>query len=141
MKQLSLFDNLMSLAGILPAVKAEMRRILGHEGSENRKVFIDKINSISTRSQVPLTGGNVKILSKDSLDKIVSPSDTSHPPSVLFILAFCQAANDYEPMRIIVRATGFDLMNDEDKRLRDYGRAILEEKAARKEKRRLEDLL
>lgn len=141
MKQLSLFDKLLTLAGVLPLVKAEMRRILVHEDVENRKVFIDKINAISARSQVPLTGGNTKVLSKDSLDKIISPSDTSHPPSILFILAFCQAANDYEPLRIIARAVGFELMSEEDKKLRDYGKAILEEKSARKRKKQLEDRL
>jgi hypothetical protein len=141
MQQLSLFDNLLSLAGVLPSVKAEMRRILGPEGGENRKEFVDKLNAISARSQVPLTGGNVKVISKDTLDKIVSPSDTSHPPSTLFMLAFCQAANDYEPLRVVVRAAGFELMSEEDRRIRDYGRAILEEKAARKRKRLLEERL
>ena len=141
MKQLSLFDNLPSLAGVLPSVKAEMRRILGPEGGESRKTFVDKLNAISVRSQVPLTGGNAKVLSKDTLDKIVSPSDSSHPPSMLFILAFCHAANDYEPLRAVVHAAGFDLMGREDKRLRDYGRAILEEKAARRKKKQLEEQL
>ena len=141
MQQLSLFDNLLSLAGVLPSVKAEMRRILGPEGGENRKQFIDKLNAVASRSQVPLTGGNVKVMSKEVLDKIVSPSDTSHPPSTLFTLAFCQAANDYGPLRVIVRAAGFELMSDEDKKLRDYGKAIMEEKAARKRKKQLEERL
>ena len=89
MQQYSLFDKLLSLAGLLPSVKAEMRRILGPEGSENRKQFIDKLNAIASRSQVPLTGGNVKVMSKETLDKIVSPSDSSHPPSkdTTFVLA------------------------------------------------------
>lgn len=141
MQQLSLFDNLPGLAGVLPSVKAEMRRILGPEGGENRKTFPDKLNAISARWQVPLTGGNTKVIAKEVLDKIVSPSDTSHPPSTLFTLAFCLAANDCEPLRVIAKAAGFDLMSKEDKRLRDYGRAILEEKAARKKKKQLEEQL
>lgn len=141
MKQLTLFDNLPGLAGVLPSVKAEMRRILGPEGGENRKMFVDKLNALSSRFQVPLTGGNTKILSKDSLDKIVSSSDSSHPPSTLFVLAFCLAANDYGPLRAVVQAAGFELMGEDDRRLRDYGRAILAEKAARKKKKQLEDQL
>ena len=141
MQQLSLFDNLISLAGVLPSVKAEMRRILGPEGGENRKTFVDKLNAIAARSQVPLTGGNVRVISKETLDKIISPSDVSHPPSILFVLAFCQAAGDYGPLRVILQAAGFDLMSREDKRFCDYGRAILEEKAARKRKRQLEEQL
>ena len=141
MKQLSLFDSLPSLAGVLPSVKAEMRRILGPEGGENRKAFVDKLNAISVRAQVPLTGGSSKILSKDTLDKLVSPSDTSHPPSILFTIAFCQAAHDYEPLRAIVQAAGLELMDKEDRRLRDYGRAIVEERLARKKKRQIEEQL
>ncbi len=141
MKQQSLFDIPPSLAGVLPSVKAEMRRILGPEGGECRKTFVDKLNAISSRSQVPLTGGNTKVLSKDTLDKIVSPSDATHPPSVLFILAFCLASGDYEPLRVVVQAAGLDLMNREDRRLRDYGQANLEERLARKKKKQLEGQL
>lgn len=141
MRQLSLFDNAYGLAGALPAVKAVMRRILGPEGDENRKGFVDKLNAIASQAQVPLTGGNVKSMSLDMLNKILSPSDTSHPPSVLFVLVFCKAANDYEPFAVLANALGFELMGEEDKRLRDYGKAIVAEKAARKKKKQLEEQL
>lgn len=44
MQQLSLFDNSFALAGILPAVKACMRRIIGED--ECRKSFVDKLNAV-----------------------------------------------------------------------------------------------
>ena len=141
MQQLTLFDNSFALAGVLPAVKACMRRILGDDESECRKSFVGKLNAVASQEQIPLTGGNVKSVSLDTLNKILSPSDTSHPPSFLFILAFCRAANNYEPFNIAARALGFELMSEEDRRLRDYGKAILDEKAAKKRKRLLEERL
>ena len=140
MRQLSFFDNFLGLAGILPSVKAEMRRIVGDEG-ECRKSFVDKLNAVAAQGQVALTGGNIKTISLDTLNKILSPSDTSHPPSMLFVIAFCHAAKDYSPLRVVVRAAGFDLMDSEDRKLRDYGRATLEEKQARKRKKQLEEKL
>ena len=140
MKQLSLFDNLFNLAGVLPSVKAEMRRIIGDEG-ECRKGFVDKLNAISAQEQVALTGGNVKTISLDTLNKILSPSDTSHPPSILFVLAFCRAAKDYGPLRIITRAAGFDLMSEEERMLCECAKADIAEKAAKKKKVLLKKLL
>ena len=118
MQQISFFDNNFPLAGVLPAVKASMRRLAGDEG-ECRKTLVDKINSVASQSQIPLTGGNCKSLSLDTLNKIISPSDASHSPSLLFILAFCRAVNNYEPVSIIARAAGFELMSAEDKKFRD----------------------
>lgn len=140
-QQFSLFDSAFKLHGVLPAVKASMRAILGPEGTENRKSIVGKMNGFATQAQVPLTGGNVKELSLPMLNKILSPSDKSHPPSLLFILIFCKATNEYDPLQIIVNALGFELMDDEDRRLRDYGKATLEEKAARKRKKHLEERL
>lgn len=140
-QQLSLFDSAFKLKGLLDLVKACMRRILGPEGSESRKSIVGKMNDIASEAQIPLTGGNVKSLSLDMLNKILSPSDKSHPPSLLFILVFCKAVNDFEPLNIIVQAVGLGLMNDQDKKLRDYGKSIVEEKAARKRKKQLEEQL
>ena len=140
MQQLSLFDNSFALAGLLPAVKASMRRILGDE-SECRKGFVDKLNTVAAQAQIALTGGNVKSVSLDTLNKIISPSDTSHPPSLLFILAFCKAANNYEPLNIIARAVGFELMSHEDKVRIEIVKADEQEKAAKKRKNSLRKLL
>ena len=73
------------------------------------------------------------------LDKWLSPSDTSHPPSVLAVLVFCRACEDFEALRVIVRAVGMDLMTPEDRRLRDYAEADLKMREARKWKKRLEE--
>lgn len=140
MHQGSLFDKHFALAGVLPGVKATMRRIVGEDG-ECRKRFVDKLNAVASQEQVPLTGGNVKVVSLDMLNKILSPSDTSHPPSLLFTIAFCKAAKNYEPLRVMARSVGFDLMNEEERLVCELHRADKEEKAAKRKKRTLMKLL
>ncbi len=140
MQQLSLFDATLTLAGVMPSGKDAMRRIVG-EGDECRKGLVDKLNQISAQAEVRRTGGNAKLTSLDILNKILSPSDTSHPTSILFVLAFCKATKDSAPLRITAQAAGFGLMCEEDRRYRDYGKATLEERAARRRNRQLEERL
>lgn len=113
-----------------------MRQIAGSRESEGRKALVDKLNQIASEAEIKLTGGNSKSISKDLLDKWLSPSDSSHPPSLLAILAFCRATDNPAPLRIILHAVGLDVMTDEDRKFRDYGRAVWEaEEAARNRKR------
>lgn len=128
-------------AGIMPSVRAAMRRAAGKPEGEGRKVLIDKINSIAKDAEIQLTGGRAESVSLSVLDKWLSPSDSNHPPSILAFVVFCRATGDVEPLRVIANALGVDLMNREDKRYRDYGKADLEMKNARKRKKRLEEAL
>lgn len=138
LQQLSLFDDCIDLADLFPLVKADMRRILGPEGNENRKGFVGKLNKAASRCGVKLTSGNSKDISLDSLNKMLSPSDTSHPLSIHFILVFCLAAKDFAPLRRILRSVGCDLMTEEDKKYRDFGLAIRKERLAKKEAKDIE---
>lgn len=128
-------------AGIMPSVRAAMRRAAGKPEGEGRKLLVDRINSIAKDAEIQLTGGRAESVSLSVLDKILSPSDTSHPPSILMVVVFCRATKDFEPLRVIANALGIDLMTAEDKRYRDYGKADLEMKTARKRKKRLEEAL
>lgn len=140
MAQISIFDcDYTRFSGVIPAVRAAMRRAAGAPDSVGRKLLVDKINLIAGEAEVRLTGGSGTSISKDTLDKWLSPSDMSHPPSILAGLVFCRACDNFEPLRMIVQALGLDLMTPEDKRLRDYGEADLKMKEARKRKKRLEE--
>ena len=134
MKQLSLLDDAVRLSGVMAAIKTAMRDAAGAPEGEGRKMLADRLNEIAQRAGIKLTGGNTLSISKATLDKWLAPSDTSHPPSILALLAFCRATGNVEP-----QALGLDLMTEEDKKLRDYGAAVLEMKAARQRKRRLEE--
>lgn len=140
MQQLSLFDSSLNLAGVMPSVKAAMRRIAG-EGDECRKGLVDKLNQIAGHAEVRLTTGNSKFISLDTLNKMLSPSDTSHPASVLFVLVFCKATKDYAPLRLIAQAAGFDLMNEEQRMVWEMHKADMAERAAKKKKTLLKKML
>ena len=113
MRQLSLIDDeYTTLSGAMPSIKAALRRVAGDENSEGRKLLVDKINKIARISGVKLTGGNVRAISKDTLDKWLSPSDESHPPSVVAILAFCLATQNTTPLRVMLRVAGLDVMTE-----------------------------
>ena len=137
MRQVSLLaPGIAALAHVMPDVRAAMRQIAGSRESEGRKALVDKLNQIASEAEIKLTGGNSKSISKDLLDKWLSPSASSHPPSLLAILAFCRATDNPAPLQIILRAVGLDVMTDEDRKFRDYGRAVWEaEEAARNRKR------
>ena len=141
MRQLSLIEDIAQLAGALPAIKAAMRGIAGAPEGEGRKALPDKLNAIARASGIKLTGGNANGISEEMLHKILSPSDDSRPPSVLMLLAFYKATNNPAHIRAMLRAVGLDIMTEDDRNLRDYARAILDQKKARKQARKLEEEL
>lgn len=138
MRQASLFDHCAPLAGAMPAIKAAMRAVAGAPEGEGRKALPDRINAVASASGVRLTAGNARSISKDTLDKWLSPSDESHPPSILAVLAFYLATDDPTPLRAMLRSVGLDIMTGEDRRFRDLGKLDAEMKAARKRKKLLE---
>ena len=138
MRQASLFTDCAPLASAMPAIKAAMRAVAGAPEGEGRKALPDRINAVASASGVRLTAGNARSISKDTLDKWLSPSDESHPPSILAVLAFYLATDDPAPLRAMLRSVGLDIMTGEDRRFRDLGKLDAEMKAARKRKKLLE---
>lgn len=141
MRQLSLIEDIAQLAGALPAIKAAMRGVAGAPEGEGRKALPDKLNAIARASGIKLTGGNAHAISEEMLHKILSPSDDSRPPSVLMLLAYYKATGNPAHLRAMLRAVGLDIMTEDDRKLRDYARAILDQKKARKQARKLEEEL
>lgn len=141
MRQLTLFDDAPeTLSGVMPAIRAAMNRVAGAD-PEGRKRIVDRINAIAPHAGVRLTQGNTKAISKDLLDKWLAPHDREHTPSLMAVVVFCRATKDIAPLRVMLKALGLDVMTEADKRQRDYGLACIEEKAARKRKKILEDSL
>lgn len=139
MRQLSLLADYVHLAGLMPAVRGAMRRAAGAEESEGRKALVDSINRIAANGEVRLTTGNTKSITKDTLDKWLSPSDSSHPPSVIAIVVFCLATADMAPLRQILKAAGLAIATEQEQRDAEYGRACRLEREAKKLKRKLEE--
>lgn len=141
MRQLSLLDDIAPMAGVMAEIRAAMRAVAGAPDGEGRKALPDKINAVAAMCGIKLTGGNTRAISKDTLDKWLSPSDESHPPSVLALLAFVAATGDPAMLRAMLRAVGLDVMTPEDRRYRDLGKLDAEMRAARKRRKILEDAL
>ena len=141
MRQASLFDHCAPLTSAMPAIMAAMRAVAGAPVGEGRKALPDKINAVASASGVKLTTGNTRSISKDTLDKWLSPSDESHPPSLLAVLAFCLATESPVPLRAMLRPLGLDIMTEEDRKLCEYARTLIEQKKMRKRLRKLEDEL
>lgn len=80
MKQASLFDGYASLAGAIPAIKAAMRDAAKAPTCDGRKALPDMMNELAALAGVKLTRGNAAAFTKVTLDKMLSASDTSHPP-------------------------------------------------------------
>jgi len=131
-------DHHSRLSGLVQAMRAAMNRSAG-EDETGRKQLVDRLNTVSRDAGIRLTAGNAKAISKDTLDKWLNPNDRDHTPSVAAVAAFCCATRDPAPMRVLLRVLGLDLMTEEDRKLRDYGRACLAEREARKAKKRLEE--
>ena len=134
--------NLPALSGLMPAIRASMRRIAG-EDADGRKLLVDKLNAVSAREGVQVTGGNAKQVSMDTVNKWLSPSDTNHAPSLNAILVFCLSMDDYEPLALIVKAImpGGMLLTPDEVKFYNLGKAEMELRAARKRKRQIEDQL
>lgn len=139
MRQASLLDDDHGkLAGLIPAMRAAMNRAAG-EDEAGRKLLVDRINAVAHSVGIRLTAGNTKAISKDTLDKWLNPNDRDHTPGILAVVAFCLAVKDMSALRVIARAAGLDLMTEEDRRHRDYGKACVAEREARKRKKMLEE--
>ena len=141
MKQASLFDGYAALAGAIPAIKAAMREAAKAPGCDGRKALPDMMNELAVLAGVKLTKGNAAAFGKATLDKMLSPSDSSHPPSILALLAFCAAARNAAPLRVMLRCVGMDIMTEEDRKLAEYARTLIQQKKMKRQLRKLEDEL
>ncbi|XPV77654.1 MAG: hypothetical protein ACNI27_06985 [Desulfovibrio sp.] len=143
MKQLSLFHEpsdykvAAALGSLLPLMKAAMNEVADNHNL-SRDLIADRMNELSRTAGIKLSSGNVKSIKTASLNKWLAPADREHPPSILALLTFCIATKSVEPLLPLLHALGCELMTEEDRKLRDYGEAILNEKEARKRKRQLE---
>lgn len=140
MRQLSLFETA-GLAGVMPAIRASMRRVAAKGDGEGRKVLVDRINEVAQRECISLTGGNAKCVSLDTLEKVLNPNESGHPPSINMILAFCKATGDVSVLQELLRPFGLGVQTAEDKRLRDIAKADAEIEALKKRRKHLKEAL
>jgi hypothetical protein len=137
-RRLSLFDDdpVTKLAGLLPALSAAMH-CAANESRMSREQIVDKMNETAKRAGVGLNS-NARTLSVAVLEKWLNPSETGHRPSLAAVHVFCLVLDDVRPLEVLLGLHDCGLMTREDRKLRDYGAAILAERDARKRKKQLE---
>lgn len=104
----------------------------------SRDQLADSLTHISRSAGVRLSAGNAKSVKSTTLEKWLNSADRDHPPSLVAVVAFCQVTGDVSPLRPLLEAVGCEIMTEEDRKLRDYAKAVLEERAAKKRKKQLE---
>ena len=140
MRQLSLFESCIPLAGLVPAMRAAMNAA-AEKYAEGRKLLVDHINGAAHAANVRLTAGNQKSISKETLDKWLSPADRDHTPSIMAVAVFCFVTGNIEPVRILARILGLEVITKEEKDLLEYGRACREAEQAIEKRRKSKERL
>jgi hypothetical protein len=135
---LPLNDPSIVLAGFVASLKASMNRAAADHPHMSRAEILDRMNELALNAGITITGGNAKSLSLATFEKWLNPRDIEHVPSVLAVNVFCLATGDFRPLQVQLQLHGYGVLTEEDKQLRDYARAIIAEKNARKRKKALE---
>jgi hypothetical protein len=125
---------------LVAGVKASMRDA-ARASDLSREQILDRMNGIALVAGVRLNVGSAKTLNPATFDKWLNPSDKEHVPGILAVNVFCAAVMDQTPLEVQLAAHGLELLKIEDVFARDYGRACLAEKKAKRIKRKLESQL
>ena len=138
MRQDSLFDGFgAQAAGLITRIKVAMARSVEESGL-SREQALDRMNALAQSAGVKLTGGSAKDLSLATFEKWLNPAERDHIPGILAINTFCAALGDTTVLATQLAMHGCEVMVAADRFERDYGRACLAEKRARKKKRLME---
>lgn len=145
MRQGSLFDLLppdnpdeaVGLAGMMPAVRAEMNRVAA-EYEPGRKLLVDAIIKVAQREAVALTSGGAKTIEPSTLDKWLQPSERGHAPHLDAILCFCIATGNASPIKPVLKALGLVAIPKSELEDLEYGKICMAERKLRDRKKALE---
>ncbi|MDL2313368.1 hypothetical protein LJC36_00130 [Desulfovibrio sp. OttesenSCG-928-C14] len=123
--------NIVQAAAFTRVIKASLRRMVDESG-KSRDQVLDLVNAIIQAGGVRLTKGRARLLHRDTLDKWMNPEDSEHVPGLLALHVLCLALGSNLPLGVWLSMLegNAEIMTDEDRRLRDYGKAILEREQA-----------
>lgn len=106
------------------------------ESGLSRDQVCDRLNVEATRCGLRL--GNGKQISKETLDKWLSPSEPGRRISVPALALLCGILEDRRPLAVLAAPSGFQVIGPEEIRVLRYGHAILTERKAGRERRKIE---
>lgn len=129
-----------SLASLMPMIRSRMNKVASNHHL-SRDLIAERMTDIARSSGIKLSRGNAKSVKTDTLNKWLAPEDRDHPPSLQAIIAFAMATGDNSPLMPLLSVLGLEVMTEEDKQFRDYGKADIAAKKAQAERKRLEAAL
>lgn len=133
MQQLSLFTEstrIMQAGAFISAIKAALRRAAEDCGL-SRDQIVEAINAVTLATGKRLTAGRSKVIHRDTLDKWLASEEAEHVPGLLAVHVFCIATASNTPLLVwLALLGGGELMTEEDRFFRDYGRAVIEREEA-----------
>jgi hypothetical protein len=144
MRQGSLFDLLpdnpdesIGLAGMMPAVRAEMNRA-ADAYEPGRKQLVDAIIKVARREAVALTPGGAKTIEPATLDKWLQYSDRGHAPHLEAIVCFCLATGNAAPIKPVLKYLGLVAIPESELEDLEYGKICMAERNLRARKAALQ---
>lgn len=136
-RQLSLLNDC-GLNTVVHDVKAALHSAQRVSGG-SREQLLDLVNARAKREGIKLSGNGG--LSKDMLDKWLNPEDESRVPGLAAIDLLCAVLDTVEPLNAMARPLGAMVIYGKDITLLKLARAREEQKALRKQMRKLEEEL
>ncbi len=133
-RQLTLFDN--QVLDLEPLIKSALHNA-ARESRLSREQLVDRANAIAARSGVRLNK-NAKKLSLEVLEKWLNPADRDHMPSLNALQVLMLALENQDPLRVLARAMGAELLSAQEAKLLQAAKLEREIKQLQQQKKRLE---
>lgn len=124
--QLSLFSG--QNLNIVSEMKRQIRMAIARTG-DSRDNVVDRMNELAGRDGIP------KTTTKAVLDSWCKDSEPQRMPSLTGLVLLCQACDTVEPIKVLVRPLGGDVIGPDEKRVLLWGQAELQKKKASKRAR------
>lgn len=135
-KQLSLFHRQSLNVG--KEFKECLATVVSASGL-SRPEFLDRMNDVASRYGVRLMKGNGNGLTMATFEKWLNVEQLQYMPPLVALPVICEVSGSAEPLDIIARAIGFEVIDDTRKKRLMWADAYLEARDARKKMKQLED--
>ncbi len=134
-KQLNLFKA--QSLNVSREFKECLARIVVDSGL-SRAQFLDKLNEVAARFGIRLMKGNGNGLTMATFEKWLNVDQMSYIPPIAAITVICEVGNTLEPLQILARALGAEVIDEQRSKRLLWADAYLEARDARKTMKKLE---
>jgi hypothetical protein len=134
-KQLSLFNR--PSLNVTRDFKECLSTIVSESGL-SRAEFLTQMNEVAGRFGIRLMKGNSSGLTMATFEKWLNVDQLQYMPPISAITVICEVSGSLTPLRIFTRALGCEVVDEQRMKRLLWADAYIEEREARKKKKRLE---